>query len=127
MVIDMDCLFCKIINKEIPAKIIYEDEYTIAFLDIHPKAAGHTLIIPKVHTKDFSSISPEQLNRINQTAKIVYQLINKELHPDGIKIAQNNGIYQDVLHYHVHIVPGYKNDKSLSLDEVHEILKNGLN
>lgn len=122
----MDCLFCKIINKEIPGKIIYEDEYTIAFLDIHPKAAGHTLIIPKEHTKDFNSINLEQLNHVNNTAKIIYNLINKELCPNGIKIIQNNGMYQDISHYHVHLVPGYKTDKNLSLDEVYEILKNGL-
>ena len=106
-----DCLFCKIIKGEIPSYKIYEDNSTIAFLDINPDSYGHTLIIPKKHFKNYEDIDLEIITSINKTGKIVYQKILQKLKPDGIRITQNNGIIQDVPHYHLHIIPIYKNDK----------------
>lgn len=123
----MECLFCEIVNGNVPGKLLYEDDYTLAFLDIHPKSAGHTLVIPKKHTTDFESISIEELKHVNKTSQLIYNAIIQSLKPVGIKVVQNNGIYQDIMHYHVHIVPGYKTDQDLTLDEVYTILKNSLN
>lgn len=117
-----DCIFCKIANGEIPAKVIYEDEIVKAYLDINPMGAGHTLIIPKEHYTNLDDIDENVLSHIMVVSKKLKKLIDERLNPGGIKIVQNNGILQDVKHYHLHIVPYYKSDKDLTLDEVYEIL-----
>jgi len=117
-----NCIFCKIINKEIPAKVIYEDDVVMAYLDINPISAGHTLIIPKEHFKDLDDIKEETLNHIMKTAKKIKKLIEERLNPDGLQLVQNNGNLQEVKHYHLHLIPNYNDEKKLSLDEVFEIL-----
>lgn len=119
-----DCIFCKIVKKEIPAKIIYEDDVVMAYLDINPVQTGHTLIIPKTHYKDLDDISEETLNHIMKIAKNIKKLIEERLEPDGLQLVQNNGNLQEVKHYHLHLIPNYINDKKLSLDEVFEKLTN---
>lgn len=105
------CIFCKIINGEIPCYRIYENEKTLAFLDINPESYGHTLIIPKKHFKNYEDIDLDTIKNVNETGKILFDKITKNLNPDGIRLVQNNGIIQDVPHYHLHLVPIYKNDK----------------
>lgn len=117
-----NCIFCKIIKKDIPSKVIYEDEVVIAFLDINPNSTGHTLIIPKNHFKDLDDIDLETLNHIYKVAKEIKKLIEERLNPDGIKLVQNNGNLQEVKHYHLHIIPSYDNKKELSIDEVYSLL-----
>ncbi|MBQ9013477.1 MAG: HIT domain-containing protein [Bacilli bacterium] len=118
-----ECIFCKIVNKDIPAKVIYEDELVMAYLDISPIETGHTLIIPKTHYTDLDDISEESINHIMKTAKIIKKRIEEKLNPDGIKLVQNNGSLQEVKHYHLHIIPHYNNKKDLDLEEVYELLK----
>ena len=118
-----NCIFCKIINKEIPAKVIYEDEIVMVYLDINPIQAGHTLIIPKEHFKDLDDIKEETINHIMKTAKIIKKRIEERLKPDGLQLVQNNGNLQEVKHYHLHLIPNYENKKELSLNEVYELLK----
>lgn len=117
-----NCIFCKILNGDIPCYKIYEDEYTLAFLDINPEGVGHTLVIPKEHFKDYTDIPIEVLSHINETGKKVFKLLDERLRPDGIRLLQNNGILQDVPHYHLHFIPVYKNDKELDVEKVYEIL-----
>lgn len=111
-----DCLFCKIIKGDIPSYKVYEDEKTIAFLDINPDSYGHTLVIPKTHFKNYEDIDLETIKSVNETGKIVYKKLRENLKPDGIKLVQNNGIIQDVPHYHLHIIPVYKSDKENKKD-----------
>ncbi|MBO5529935.1 MAG: HIT domain-containing protein [Bacilli bacterium] len=118
-----DCIFCKIVDKDIPAKIIYEDDLVMAYLDISPIEVGHTLIIPKTHYTDLDDISEEAINHIMKTAKIIKKRIEEKLNPDGIKLVQNNGSLQEVKHFHLHIIPHYNDKKELNLDEVFELLK----
>lgn len=118
-----NCIFCKIANNEIPAKVIYEDEIVKAYLDINPLAPGHTLIIPKKHFTDLDDIDEEVLNYIMKISRNLKKRIEERLNPDGIKIMQNNGCLQDVKHYHLHIIPKYNEEKNLSLDETFDILK----
>ena len=113
----MDCLFCKIIKGEIPAYKIYEDEVVIAFLDIHPRKNGHTLVIPKKHIKDFTELDNETLLHINQVAKNITTLLKERLDATGFCINTNYLDMQEIKHYHLHIVPNTKND----LKEVEEI------
>lgn len=117
-----DCLFCKIINKEIPCYKVYENDDVLAFLDINPESYGHTLVIPKKHFNNYEDIDLETIKKINEVGKIVYNKIKTNLHTDGIRLVQNNGIIQDVKHYHLHLVPIYKNDKD-EKDDFDTVLK----
>ena len=121
-----NCLFCKIIKGEIPSYKVYENEHTLAFLDINPESYGHTLIIPKNHFKNYQDIDLETIKNVNETGKIVFDKIKTNLKPDGIRIVQNNGIIQDVPHYHLHIIPVYKKDKDNknNFEEVIKEIKN---
>lgn len=117
-----NCLFCKIIKGEIPSYKVYENEHTLAFLDINPESYGHTLIIPKKHFKNYQDINLETIKNVNETGKIIFDKIKTNLNPDGIRLVQNNGIIQDVPHYHLHIIPVYKKDKD-NKNNFEEVLK----
>jgi histidine triad (HIT) family protein len=108
----MDCLFCKIIKGEIPSYKIYEDESTYAFLDISPTTRGHTLVIPKVHAVDIQDIDSESLAAVAKTSKYISKLLVDKLGADGINLRNNSGkvAHQDVFHFHMHVLPRYKND-----------------
>lgn len=117
-----NCLFCKIIKGEIPSYKVYENEHTLTFLDINPESYGHTLIIPKKHFKNYQDIDLETIKNVNETGKIIFDKIKTNLNPDGIRLVQNNGIIQDVPHYHLHIIPVYKKDKD-NKNNFEEVLK----
>jgi diadenosine tetraphosphate (Ap4A) HIT family hydrolase len=121
----MDCIFCKIINGDIPSYTVYEDDYVKCFLDINPIEMGHTLIVPKKHFIDNNDIDDEYLLKVHEASKIIVEKINKELKPDGIKLSQNNGCLQDVKHYHLHIIPKFKKKKvKLNVEDVFKLLTN---
>ena len=119
----MDCIFCKIINNEISSYKIYENDMVLCFLDINPLSSGHTLIIPKKHFKDISDIDSKYLSRINDATKYVYNLLMSKLGPDGIRIVQNNGICQEIKHYHVHLIPVYNDMLDMDVEEVYNKIK----
>lgn len=107
----MDCIFCKIINGEIPSYTIYEDEIVKVLLDINPDTNGHTLIIPKKHYENLIDIEEDVLHHINGIAKKMYNLLKEKLNCDGLTIIQNNNYGQDIKHYHMHLLPRYKDDE----------------
>lgn len=107
----MDCVFCKIINGEIPSYTIYEDDIVKVLLDINPDTNGHTLIIPKKHYKNLEDIDIDTLNHINSIAKKMYKLLMEKLNCKGLTIIQNNDYGQDIKHYHMHLVPRYMDDE----------------
>ena len=118
-----DCVFCKIINGEIPSYKIYENDNVLSFLSIDPESYGHTLVIPKKHYVNYSDISLEELNHINEVGKIVFDKIKTNLKPDGIRLVQNNGCIQEIKHYHLHLVPVFEIDK-VGEKNFEEVLKN---
>ena len=118
----MDCVFCKIIDGDIPSYTIYEDDYVKCFLDINPISNGHTLIVPKKHFKDINDIDIEYLTKINEASKIIVKLLEEKLNPNGFKLEQNNGIIQDVKHYHLHVIPHYNNKKVIKAEEVYKTI-----
>lgn len=119
----MDCIFCKIVNKEFSSKAIYEDEFVLAFLDINPKVNGHTLIVPKKHYTDFTELSNDLLVHINDVAKKLSNILMDKLNATGISILVNYGTSQEVKHYHLHLLPQDSNYKEIkSVDEIYEIL-----
>ena len=119
----MNCLFCKIINKEIPAEIIYEDSEAIAVLDVHPRAPGHTMVLPKVHAENILDLPDEKIEGIFKAVKKVTELLNKSLKPDGFTIGINHGKVsgQTIDHLHIHIMPRWFNDGGGS---VHDVVNN---
>lgn len=128
----MDCIFCKIINNEIPSYTLYEDDIVKVFLDISPKTNGDTLIIPKKHFTNIVDIDLETLNHINKITKDMYKLLKEKLNCEGMTIIQNNDYGQEIKHFHVHLTPRYNKDllnheynKELikPLEEVFKILK----
>lgn len=107
-----NCIFCKIINKEIPCSKIYEDEKVFAFLDIAPVNIGHTLIIPKKHFVNIYETPEELLANMIKISKIIAKAIKSELKTDGINVTMNNepAAGQAVFHSHIHIIPRFTND-----------------
>jgi histidine triad (HIT) family protein len=107
-----DCIFCKIIRGELPSYKVYEDEKTMAFLDIHPVNAGHTLVVPKKHSNNIFDIAPEDWAAITETTRTLSITIEKALNADGVNIAMNNREHagQVVDHPHLHIIPRFKGD-----------------
>lgn len=104
------CIFCKITNHEIPAKIVYEDEKYMAILDISQTTKGHTLVIPKKHSKNIYELDDEN-DDIMKVVKIVSRKLKSALNPIGINIISNNERpLQSVEHIHIHLVPRYEND-----------------
>lgn len=110
----MENIFLKIINREIPAHIIYEDDLVIAFLDIIPVNKGHTLVVPKKHFVNILDGDPETLAHMMKIAQKVAQGLVSELKADGFNLVVNNGVAggQEVMHSHFHIIPRYLNDKA---------------
>ena len=106
----MDCIFCKIINGDIPSNTIYEDEMVKVFLDINPNTNGHMLIIPKKHIVTVDELDSELATHILEVEKKMYKLLKEKLNVEGLTIVQNNDLGQDVKHYHVHLIPRYKDD-----------------
>lgn len=120
----MNCVFCKIVNGETPSYTLYEDDKIKVFLDINPKSNGHTLIVPKEHFVDLDDISLEMVDYIFSKAKDIKKLLETKLNPDGIRLVQNNGVLEDVKHFHLHIIPFYKENNLKDVKEIYEILNN---
>ncbi len=109
----VSCIFCKIVKKDAPASIVYEDDKVLAFLDIRPLNEGHTLVIPKAHHETVYDI-PENLNaHIYKIVKRLAHVVKDATKADGITIIQQNGhaAGQEVFHMHVHVVPRYEGQK----------------
>ncbi len=115
-----DCVFCRIVAKEIPSLSIYEDDKTLAFLDIMPRATGHVMVIPKVHVPVLADLPEEEIGPLFTTVKKVALRIREVLGPDGITIGMNQGEAsgQVVPHLHVHLLPRWKGDGGGSVQSV---------
>ena len=105
-----DCIFCKIVKGEIPSAKIYEDEKTLAFLDIAPVNIGHTLVIPKEHFRSIYEIPENLLAETMKTAKKISGVIKNT--SDGVNVTINNGgaAGQIIFHFHVHVIPRLASD-----------------
>lgn len=105
------CIFCSIVKGDIPARVIYEDDKFLAFMDAFPRAVGHTLVIPKEHFETFDEL-PEELacEMMSVIHKVVKKLENLDM--DGFNLLNNNKKIsgQEVPHVHFHIIPRYENE-----------------
>lgn len=113
-----DCIFCKIINQEIPSYKVYEDEAAYAFLDLSQVTPGHTLVVPKKHVTDIfeydEDLAKEVFSRIPKIARAI-----EKAFPDcqGMNILNNNKelAYQSVFHSHIHLIPRYSKEDDFSI------------
>jgi len=118
---DPNCIFCKIIKKEIPAYQIYEDENSFAFLDIHPINPGHIIVIPKVHEPDFYKLGEKNYQALMSVVKKLSENVQNQMQPKkvGLLVA---GF--DVPHTHVHIIPMHNNDDITSKSKLEGKISN---
>ncbi|WP_135822375.1 HIT family protein [Halostella litorea] len=108
-----DCIFCQIGTGEGQVHRIYEDERTLAFLDVAPANPGHTLVIPTAHHETLTEMADSLVASVFQTVRRVADAIESAYDPDGVNIIQSNGAAagQEVFHAHVHVVPRYADDE----------------
>ena len=127
-----DCIFCKIINKEIPGKIVYEDDECMAFLDLSQATYGHTLVIPKKHYANILEVDDETLARVMKIVKNLANQIVEKFGAKGVNVLTNTYEVagQTVHHFHIHILPRYDENElkieftdhsnDVDLDEVYK-------
>ena len=108
----MDCIFCKIVNGEIPSEKLYDDENVFAFLDIAPVNKGHALVIPKKHYETIFDVPDDELQKLAVAVKKVASAVKKAVNAEGVSIAMSNykAAGQVVPHAHFHIMPRFEND-----------------
>lgn len=109
---EVECIFCKIIKREIPASIIYEDEDVISFLDIFPVNIGHSLVIPKKHFENIFETPEDILSKMIIASKKIAKVTKEQLKTKGTNIHINNEKAggQLVFHVHIHIIPRFEGD-----------------
>ena len=115
-----NCLFCKIVNKEIPAEIIYEDDGAFAVLDIHPIAPRHSMVMPKKHAETIFDLEDREFAPLFSAVRNATKLLREVLAPDGFTIGINQGKAsgQTIEHLHIHIIPRFQNDGGGSIHSV---------
>ena len=108
----MDCVFCKIVDGEIPAVKVLDEELVLAFMDINPSSRGHMLVIPKRHAENIFEISEGDLAAVTSAVKRCAYAAKEALNAEGITVLQLNGKASDQLvpHLHVHVMPRWEND-----------------
>lgn len=107
-----DCVFCGIVAGDVPAYRIYEDERTLAFLDVNPVNPGHTLVVPTSHRETITELSTETAMALFASAHEIAGAVERAFAPDGLNLVQANGeaAGQEVFHAHVHVLPRYADD-----------------
>ena len=110
----MDCIFCNILNGDIPSYKVYEDENVLAFLDITQGTKGHTLVIPKHHVANVYELDEETAANVFKVVPKLANALKKAFNPIGLNIVNNNDKpLQSVFHFHIHLIPRYENDGML--------------
>ena len=114
----MDCIFCKIVSKEIPAKILYEDEHSISFLDAFPVAKGHTLVIPKKHFAQIQDMPPDVNQKLFDTVHKMITKIDSVKGSTLVLIHNGKDSGQEIMHVHVHLIPRGIDDSGDNIDSM---------
>lgn len=107
-----DCVFCKIVAKQIPATVVHEDEHTLAFMDIGQVNPGHVLVAVKKHAENIFALDDAQAAAVFRAAARVARAIRSAFEPQGLSVYQANGAAagQTVMHLHLHLVPRHEGD-----------------
>ena len=108
-----DCIFCKIINNELPSKTLYEDDIIKVIMNINPNTNGHLLVIPKKHLVNLMDTDNETITHmLNVVREKLYPMLKEKINCEGLTLAQNNELGQEIKHYHLHLIPRYPNDNA---------------
>ena len=112
------CIFCQIVRGDAPAAHVYEDEQTLAFMDIAPLSRGHLLVIPREHAENLYEISADSLAAVVRTSHRIAPALRRVLEPEGLRILQLNGAPagQTVFHYHMHLLPKNAGEPDIGSD-----------
>ncbi len=122
-----DCIFCKVINKEVPGHFILEEKEYVAFLDIFGATDGHVMVVPRKHGLSILDYSKEELGEFMEGVQTVAKKLEKNLNADSITIGINHKEEKGVPHLHIHLIPRFKNDGGKVLQSlVSSGLKNDL-
>lgn len=107
-----ECIFCRILDGELPGEVVMEDEQTVALLDINPWTRGHAIVIPRKHVENVYEIADEDLGRVNATGARLARRMRDVLGADGINLLNSTGTaaWQTVFHFHLHVIPRYEGD-----------------
>jgi histidine triad (HIT) family protein len=107
-----DCVFCRIVARQIPATVVFEDEHTLAFMDIGQVNPGHVLVAVKKHAENLYALDDTQAGAVLRAAARIARAIRDAFGPEGLSVYQANGkaAGQTVFHYHVHLLPRYAGD-----------------
>lgn len=107
-----DCIFCKIVRGELPARIVDEDERTVSFMDINPATRGHALVIPREHARDLLSVGRDDLCAVADAAQRLAARQRERLGAAGVNLINSCGsaAWQTVFHFHLHVIPRYEDD-----------------
>jgi histidine triad (HIT) family protein len=107
------CVFCSIVEGTAPAERVYENDFVVAVMDIHPAAPGHVLVIPKTHSQDLWQIQRQDAEHTMAAAVQVAGMIRRALDPAGINLVHATGVaaWQTVFHFHLHLVPRHAGDR----------------
>ena len=116
----MDCIFCKIVSKEIPTKILYEDDDTMSFLDAFPVAKGHTLVIPKAHFSQIQDMSDVVNQKLFDTVHKIMPKIDSIKGSTLVLIHNGKDSGQEIMHVHVHLIPRGPEDRGDNADKMFE-------
>lgn len=106
----MDCLFCRIVQGEVSAAIVFESSTSLAFLDHRPLFPGHSLLVPRAHFETLGDLPVEQVGSFFRDAQLLARAVEQALAAEGTFVAMNNRVSQSVPHLHVHIVPRRRKD-----------------
>lgn len=115
----MDCVFCKIVNNELPSSKIYEDDKVMAFMDINPICDGHILIIPKEHFATMIDTPKEIIAHMYEIAKKLTPIAMEVTGEKGVTYSINYGDKQEVIHLHLHILPDYTKPATRTIEDVY--------
>ncbi|QHE53361.1 HIT domain-containing protein [Pontibacillus sp. HMF3514] len=107
---EQHCLGCSLAQSELPVHKIYENNSISCFLDHDPYNEGHVLILPKAHIVDFDEMDEDTTKSVMDVTKLISKAVKLAYQPAGITVCQNGGIFNELTHYHMHVVPRYKGD-----------------
>jgi histidine triad (HIT) family protein len=112
MASDSQCVFCRIVARDLPAEILWEDDRVVSILDINPIHFGHALVFPRHHSRDLLALRDEDLHAVLKATQVVADALVRGLQLEGFNVFSNNGRVagQSVFHFHMHITPRYPED-----------------
>jgi histidine triad (HIT) family protein len=119
----LSCLGCRLANKHEKVHVVYEDEHVCCILDHNPFNDGHVLILPKKHFLDLDELDERTANSIMKASILLSKAIKKRFNPNGITVCQNGGEFNELTHYHMHVVPRYKNQSFSAFYSDYEMIR----